>query len=117
MADLEPVADGKLLEVLRQLIGARNSRAFEQNGDHGDLSLKCGCDLHTHKIVRIVQAPLSVLIAHLEPVGSNYSEQNAAFGDLLVQSLNEIDTERDAVDVHEQKICPKFICEAIVNAT
>ena len=40
VADLERVAPGELLEVVRQVVGARHGRALDQDGDHADTAVE-----------------------------------------------------------------------------
>jgi hypothetical protein len=54
MTDIEPVAHGKLFEVLGQLISRGHLGAIQQDGDHRDVVLKGRPDLDSHKIARVI---------------------------------------------------------------
>ena len=84
MTDVEPIAQGKLIEVLGQLIRLRYFGAVQQDWDHGNIALKRRPDLDSHKVVRIIQTASSSFITGVEPVWSDHRKQYLALGDLII---------------------------------
>jgi hypothetical protein len=73
-------------------------------------------DLDAHEIIWILQTADSVLITHVEPVGSDHCEQYAALRDLLAQDPDENNPKGDAVHVDEQEIASKLALQPILDA-
>jgi hypothetical protein len=117
MTDVEPVAHGKLFQSLWQPIFRWPPRPVEQEGDHRDATLKRRRDFNSHRVVWIVQTTLSVLVAHVQPVGSDHREQHVAPGDLLAQNIDEVRPERDGIYVHKQEIASELLRQPVVNAS
>jgi hypothetical protein len=109
MSDIEPIAQRKLFEVLRQFIRFRYLGALEQDWDHGDIALESGPDLDPDRILRVIQTAISSFITRIEPVGSDQRKQHLAFGDRISQGCGEIYPQWDRVHVHEEEIVPKLL--------
>ena len=114
---IEPVAEGKPLEIVGQLNGFGNFSAFQHNGDHGDVALEGGRDLDPHEIVGTIEASSSIFVTHIQPLVPDNREQHAAFGNLLLQDVDEIDSEGNPVNVHKKEIAAKLASQPIVDAS
>ena len=68
MTNVEPIAHGKLFQVLGQLIVLRYLGAIQQERDHGDIALEGRPYFDLHVIVRVIQTARPGVIARIEPV-------------------------------------------------
>src|SRR5208282_877898 len=68
-------------------------------------------DLLTHEIVRVVQPSLSGGVLDVEPVGADEREQRVDRFEALMETLAKVPPERDAVDVHEDRILADIVGE------
>src|SRR5262249_8428110 len=114
--NIEPVAEGKLFQFLRQLIRLRHLGAIQQDRDDGNVALKGRPDFDSHKIVRVIQAAVVIFITRIQPVGSDHREQHVTLGDLLAERLDQVDPQRDGVDVHEQEVAAELSFQPIVHS-
>ena len=71
MTNIEAVACRKTLQVRRQIFRLWNPGAIEQNGDHRDVALQRGRDLDTDEIVLVIETPLALSIAGIEPMAAD----------------------------------------------
>src|SRR5262249_9621588 len=116
MTDIEPVAEGKLFQFLRQLTRLRHLGAIQQDRDDGNVALEGRPDFDSHKIVRVIQAAVAFFITRIEPVWADHREQHVTLGDLLAEHLDKVDPQRDGVDVHEQEVAAELPFQPIVHS-
>ena len=79
----------------------RDFCSVQQNGNHWNVTLQGSRNLHSHKIARIIEAPVAIPVDNVVPSGSNNREQNIATRNFGPKTLHKIRPERDAVHVHE----------------
>jgi hypothetical protein len=116
MADVEPVSRCQLPEVRGQLVGLWHPRTVQEDRDYRNIALQRGCDLDAHEVMRIIKAAVSIVVARVEPIWANQSDQCITLRDLLAQNPNEVRAERNSVNVHEQEIAAELLRESVVNA-
>jgi CheY-like chemotaxis protein len=117
MANVESVSKCQILEVIRQLASLRYRRAFKKNRDDWDVAPERRRYLDANEVMNVFQASIVLLVACVKPVGANNREQHFALGDCLVERLDEIDAQRDSVDVHEQEFAAELLFQSVVHSS
>ncbi len=114
--DINAVAHRQLFEIRRQLLGLRQFGIVEQHRDHRNVAGQRGGDLDPHKVVFIVEPALAVLIEDCGPVRTDHGKQDVAFRDFVAQHFDEIQAERNGVDIHEQKVAAELPLQPVAQA-
>src|SRR5215831_11144207 len=117
MPDIETVADGKRLYVVRQKLRTWNFCALEQNRYEGNIPAESRADLDSHKIKRIVDAALACFVGQIDPAVADSRNEYVATRDLIVQSLMEINPKWNAVHIHKQAIFTELTPQQVCYAT
>jgi hypothetical protein len=98
---LHRVSIRHVLQVVGKLIRAGHSRTPHEHWHDRNIPAQSRRQLNTHKIGRIIQAPRSRLISRIEPVLTDYSQQDGARRHPLVDRLPEVLARFDPGNVHE----------------
>ena len=114
MPDIKAVAQSQFLEVIRKLVGLWNPSALQQDRDHGDAALQRRPNLDAHEVIGVVQAPMTLFVARIEPVRTDNRKEHVALRNLLNEHFVEIDAERDGVNVHKQEIAAELPLQVVV---
>ena len=114
MPDIKAVAQSQFLEVIRELVGLWNPSALQQDRDHGDAALQRRPNLDAHEVIGVVQAPMTLFVARIEPVRTDNRKEHVALRNLLNEHFVEIDAERDGVNVHKQEIAAELPLQVVV---
>ena len=117
MSDLECVAESQFFKIIRKLIGLRNSGALQEDWNNADAAFQRGRNLDAHEVIGVFQASLAFLVTRIEPTGTNDRQQGVTLGDLIANNLDEVGTERNRVDVHEQEIATELPLQSVVYPT
>lgn len=117
VADLQPIAGRKLCERLRKPFRRGHAGAAHQRRDNSDIPLQRRSNLHAHKIVGLFQATAALSIRGSEPLPANERDQNVARADRLCDGLDEVFTEIDGIDVHEDIGFAEMRAQAVVKST
>src|ERR1700736_4391894 len=81
-----------------------------------DISLKCGRDLKSHKIVWIVDSP-AFLIRRIKPTFSDYRDECVTETNAFFDCLYEIFTRTKSVDIIEDLTFGKAFSKSVINAS
>jgi hypothetical protein len=63
----------------------------------------------------IIEAAVADFVLGVEPVGPDDGEQDVTCCNFGTQHLNEIQPERNGVDVHEQRFAAKLLLEPVID--
>ena len=116
VSNFQTVPIGKRRDVFRQLIEVGNLGPVHQDGNDGNVPLKCGPDFNSHKVVGIIQTSCTGLVEKTDPVPSNHCQQYIATGNFFCQLFYKINSEMHAVDVNEYRVIPQIPTQPIRNA-
>ena len=106
---------GKPLQAFRQVIRLGHRRAVDQDGNDTNPAVERRLDFNSHKITRIFETPLVVLISGGNPILSDDGYERLAFADPLDQNVDEIEACLDIVDVYKDILGSKLLPQALVN--
>jgi hypothetical protein len=96
------------------LIGLWNSGALQEDWNDTDAAFQRGPYLDAHEVIGVLQAPATFLVARIEPTRTDDRQQRVTLGDLLANYLDEVGTQRNGVDVHEQETAAEFSLKSVV---
>ena len=115
MTDLDRLAAGERLEVVRQFIGARHDRAAHQHRHHADVALQGGAGLEADEVVGIIEPPASCGIGGRRPLVADDDDEHLAGTDRRLDRGDEIDPGLDSLDIHEDAIGTEMRRQAVVD--
>src|SRR5262245_54924095 len=98
---LGSISRSYLPDRLRQFALIRHLRAFNQDGNNGNVSLQSRLDFDPHKIGRIVKASSSPFVLQMQPFISNHDQKHPATTDCIRDILPEIPPVRDIIEIEE----------------
>ena len=116
MRQLDAVAERQLLQVVRQLIGARHAGVVNEHRDHRDIALQRAPGFEPDEVGGVVQPAPACGIGDGEPVLADHREQHAAGGDLLLDRAPEVAARLDAGHVHEHRALAEAIAQVLEQA-
>ena len=117
MADLNAVAIGQFLEILRKLVGARHPRALDEDRHYGDVAPECRRGFETDEVKGIVESSLTGRILGIEPISANDRQQDATGGNALVNGLAKVSPDLNGRDVHEDRVFAKLSDKVVVQTS
>jgi len=116
MAQLDAVAKRQVLQVVRQLVGARHGSLLHEHRNDRDVALQRACRLEPDEIVGVVQAALAFLVGRGQPGLADNREQHAAGSDLLLYDAAEVAARLDARHVHEDRVLAEALAQVLEQA-
>ena len=67
-------------------------------------SFRTRFNLDTHEIVGVIEPAVACLVTCIEPARSDHSQEHVALVDLILEHAHEIETRRNAVNIHEEMV-------------
>src|SRR4029077_7259500 len=80
-----------------------------------DAAFQRGPNLDAHEVIGVLQAPLILLVTCIEPARADDRQQRITLGYLFSEHLDEVGTERNGVDIHEQEIMPEHPLQSVMH--
>src|SRR4029077_15435540 len=114
MSDIKSVSQCQSFEVIREFIGLRNMGALQEDWNDADAAFQRGPNLDAHEVIGVLQAPLILLVTCIEPARADDRHQRITLGYLFSEHLDEVGTERNGVDIHEQEIMPEHPLQSVM---
>jgi hypothetical protein len=116
VGELHAVAEGQVLQVVRQLHLRGHLRALHQHRDHRDVAPQRRRRLQPHEITGIVQPAPAVGPLEVKPLPAHQCQQHRAARHLGVDGLAEVDPRLDAHHVHEDRVGAKHLAQVLEQA-
>ena len=116
IGELEGVAPAQRQQRLRQLLARREPGAVDEHGDDLDaVARQRALDLQAHPVVGLVDPPLALAVARVEPAGADDGEHDVALVDEARDVLAEVRAGRD-LDVAEDVLVAVAAREVALQA-
>ena len=114
---LNAVAVGKLLEIIRQLVGARHFCAMDKHRNYRDIPLQGRGSFEPDKIKGVIEAPLAGLILRLGPFSSYDRQEDSTGGHTFVNRFAKIAPGLDGSDIHKDRVFAEVANEIVEEAS
>src|SRR4029077_1678705 len=115
MSDIKSVSQRQSFQVIRELIGLRNMGALQEDWNDADAAFQRGPNLDAHEVIGLLQAPLILLVTCIEPTRTDDRQQRITLRYLFSEHLDEVGTERNRVNIHEQEIAPELPLQSVMH--
>ncbi len=106
----------EFLEVLRQVLLGRHARAFDENGDNGNLAIQRRRDLNAHGISLVKESRLAGFVP-AKPLRPDDDHQRARLGECFLDMRSKIHGDRYRIDIHENGALAKGANQILINPT
>jgi hypothetical protein len=104
------------LQIVRQLSGVRDRRAIEQDRYDRYPTSEPLANLDAHEVIGVLKPSATRFAVNpLGPPSPDQRQHDVALLDPTFQELDEINADRDAIDVHEYMIAWQHLLESAVN--
>jgi hypothetical protein len=114
-AELEGLAARQPDEAGRQLFRGWHPCAANQDGDDPHVARQGRLDLQANKVVRVVEAPLPILVGDGQPSITDEDEQHVAGANGVGDHLGEVFTRLDRVHVFEDLVPAELRNKVVVE--
>ena len=78
--------------------------------------MKCSSDLDTHKIVWVIETTATGLVNDFKPSRPDNRKECSTTRDFISEPLNEVDSKRNAVDIHKDVAVTQFGDQCVAEA-